>query len=102
MHYRCIVCFESVDREVQKRSEGATLCVCGPGESKGQGANMTGVVLHVKVWIGREVCENSTIYVIYSESKERVEEKLESWIYDLERRGMKVKRGKTEYVCVCE
>ena len=25
---RCIVCFESVDGEVQ-RSEGATLCVCG-------------------------------------------------------------------------
>ena len=32
-HYRCIVCFESVDGEVQRRSEGATLCVCGPGES---------------------------------------------------------------------
>ena len=26
-HYRCIVCFESVDREVQRRSEGATVCV---------------------------------------------------------------------------
>ena len=31
--YRCIVCFESVDGEVKRRSEGATLCVCGPGES---------------------------------------------------------------------
>ena len=26
-HYRCNVCFESVDGEVQRRSEGATLCV---------------------------------------------------------------------------
>ena len=32
-HYRCIVCFESFDGEVQRRSKGATLCVCGPGES---------------------------------------------------------------------
>ena len=40
--------------------------------------------------------------VICSESKERVEEKLESWKYDLERRGMKVNRRKTEYMCVNE
>ena len=40
--------------------------------------------------------------VICSESKERVEEKLESWIYALERRGMKVNSRKTEYVCVNE
>ena len=62
-HYRCIVCFESVDGEVQRRSEGATLCVCGPGESLWQGAKRRGVVLHEKVWIGREVRENSTRYV---------------------------------------
>ena len=107
------------------------------------------MVLHEKVWIGREVRENSTRYVcsttavrcavgvtegfevkvglhqgsalspclfamvmdrmtdeigeevpwtmmfaddivICSESKEQVEDKLESWIYALERRGMKV------------
>ena len=40
--------------------------------------------------------------VICSESKERVEEKLESWIYTLERRGIKVNRRKTEYMCVNE
>ena len=40
--------------------------------------------------------------VICSESKEQVEEKLESWIYALERRGMKVNRRKTEYMCVNE
>ena len=41
--------------------------------------------------------------VICSESKERVEEKLESWrYYALERRGMKVNRRKTEYMCVNE
>ena len=40
--------------------------------------------------------------VICSESKERVEEKLESWRYGLERRGMKVNRRKTEYMCVNE
>ena len=55
--------FESVDGEVQRRSEGATLCVCGPGESLRQGAKRRGVVLHEKVWIGREVRENSTRYV---------------------------------------
>ena len=40
--------------------------------------------------------------VICSESKEQVEGKLESWIYALERRGMKVNRRKTEYMCVNE
>ena len=40
--------------------------------------------------------------VICSESKERVEEKLESWIYALERRGMIVNMRKTEYMCVNE
>ena len=33
--------------------------------------------------------------VIRSDSKGRVEEKTESWIYALERRGMKVNRRKT-------
>ena len=36
--------------------------------------------------------------VICSESKEQVE-KLESWRDALERRGMKVNRRKTEYMC---
>ena len=49
--------------EVQRRSEGATLCVSGPGEGLRQGAKRRGVVLHEKVWIGREVRENSTRYV---------------------------------------
>ena len=40
--------------------------------------------------------------VICSESKERVEGKLESWRYALERRGMKSNRRKTEYMCVNE
>ena len=40
--------------------------------------------------------------VICSESKERLEHKLESWRYALERRGMKVNRRKTEYMCVNE
>ena len=40
--------------------------------------------------------------VICSESKEHVEKRLESWIYALERRGMKVNRRKTEYMCVNE
>ena len=85
------------------------------------------MVLHEKVWIGIELRENSTRHmmtvqqmtdgireeapwtmmfaddiVICSESKEHVEEKLESWRYALERRGMKVKRRKTEYMCVNE
>ena len=27
-HYRCIVYFDSIDGEVQRRSEGATMCTC--------------------------------------------------------------------------
>ncbi|KAK3533517.1 hypothetical protein QTP70_023344 [Hemibagrus guttatus] len=40
--------------------------------------------------------------VICSESRERVEENLERWMFALERRGMKVSRSKTEYMCVNE
>eukprot|EP00064_Thunnus_orientalis_P000136 superscaffoldBa00000006_g136 len=38
--------------------------------------------------------------VIYSESREQVEESLEMWRYALERRGMKVSWSKMEYMCV--
>ena len=31
---------------------------------------------------------------------EEVERRLESWKYALERRGMKVSRSKTEYLCI--
>ncbi|KAK3544109.1 hypothetical protein QTP86_001805, partial [Hemibagrus guttatus] len=40
--------------------------------------------------------------VICSESREQVEESLEKWRFVLERRGMKVSRSKTEYMCVNE
>ncbi|KAK3548456.1 hypothetical protein QTP70_013155 [Hemibagrus guttatus] len=40
--------------------------------------------------------------VICSESREQVEECLERWRFALERRGMKVSRSKTEYMCVNE
>ncbi|KAK3536535.1 hypothetical protein QTP86_013862 [Hemibagrus guttatus] len=40
--------------------------------------------------------------VICSESREQVEENLERWRFALERRGMKVSRIKTEYMCVNE
>jgi exonuclease III len=40
--------------------------------------------------------------VISSESRQQVEEKLEMWRFALERRGMKVSRSKTEYMCVNE
>ncbi|KAK3507288.1 hypothetical protein QTP70_013545 [Hemibagrus guttatus] len=40
--------------------------------------------------------------VLCSESREQVEENLERWRFALERRGMKVSRSKTEYVCVNE
>ncbi|KAK3570513.1 hypothetical protein QTP86_020086 [Hemibagrus guttatus] len=40
--------------------------------------------------------------VICSESREQVEENLERWRFALERRGTKVSRSKTEYMCVNE
>ncbi|KAK3529997.1 hypothetical protein QTP86_009383 [Hemibagrus guttatus] len=40
--------------------------------------------------------------VICSESREQVEENLERWTFALERRGMKVSRSKSEYMCVNE
>ncbi|KAK3550772.1 hypothetical protein QTP70_004610 [Hemibagrus guttatus] len=40
--------------------------------------------------------------VICSESREQAEENLERWRFALERRGMKVSRSKTEYMCVNE
>ncbi|XP_051787950.1 uncharacterized protein LOC127529167 [Erpetoichthys calabaricus] len=40
--------------------------------------------------------------VICSDSREQVEETLERWRYALGRRGMKVNRNKTEYMCVNE
>ncbi|KAK3510541.1 hypothetical protein QTP70_009875 [Hemibagrus guttatus] len=40
--------------------------------------------------------------VICSESREQVEESLERWRFALEKRGMKVSRSKTEYMCVNE
>ena len=38
--------------------------------------------------------------VICEETREEVEWKLECWRYALERRGTKVSRSKTEYLCV--
>ena len=40
--------------------------------------------------------------VICSESREQAEASRERWRYALERRGMKVSRSKTEYMCVKE
>ena len=38
--------------------------------------------------------------VIFEEIREEVEQRLESWKYALERRGMKVSRSKTKYLCI--
>ena len=38
--------------------------------------------------------------VICEETREEVGQRLESWRYALERRGMKVSRSKTEYLCI--
>ena len=38
--------------------------------------------------------------VICKETREKVEQGLESWRYALERKGMKVSRSKTEYLCI--
>ena len=38
--------------------------------------------------------------MIYKETRKEVEWRLESWRYALKRRGMKVSRSKTEYLCI--
>ena len=38
--------------------------------------------------------------VICEETRKEVEWRLESWKYALERRGLKVNRSKTEYLCI--
>ena len=38
--------------------------------------------------------------VICEETREEAERRLESWKYALERRGMKINRSKTEYLCI--
>ena len=38
--------------------------------------------------------------VICEATREEVERRLESWKYALERRGIKVRRTKTEYLCI--
>ena len=38
--------------------------------------------------------------VICKETRKEVEQRLESWKYVLERKGMKVSRSKTEYLCI--
>ena len=38
--------------------------------------------------------------VIYEETREEVERRIKCWRFILERRGMKVSRSKTEYLCV--
>ena len=40
--------------------------------------------------------------VICEETRKELERRLESWKYALERRGMKVNRSKTEYLCINE
>ena len=60
-----------------------------------------GVMNTVKDEIRQEAMLFVDDIVICSESKEQVEEKLEGWRYALERRGMKVDRGKAEYM-TCE
>ena len=43
------------------------------------------------------VCDD---IVICKETREEVEQRLKSWRYALERRGMKVSRSRTKYLCI--
>ena len=66
--------------ELQTRSEGAALCICS------------------FTW----TMTFADDIVIYSESRQQIEEKHERWRFALERIGMKVSCSKTEYMCVNE
>ena len=42
----------------------------------------------------------SDVIVIFEKTREEVERRLECWRYALEKRGMKVSRSKTKYLCI--
>ena len=42
----------------------------------------------------------SDVIVICEKTREEVERRLECWRYALEKRGMKVSRSKTKYLCI--
>ncbi|KAK3562891.1 hypothetical protein QTP86_011127 [Hemibagrus guttatus] len=52
--------------------------------------------------LNKEIGQRCREKTIPSESREQVEENLERWRFALERRGMKVSRSKSEYMCVNE
>lgn len=51
------VCFESVDRDVQRKPEGASLCLHGSRESLLYGTQRGTVQLHEEVRSSGEACE---------------------------------------------
>ncbi|KAK3548082.1 hypothetical protein QTP70_004512 [Hemibagrus guttatus] len=97
-----------VVQDMYERSRTVLRCAVGPTE-KFKVALSPFLFAIVMDQLSEEVRQESpwTIMfaddiVICSESREQVEENLERWRFALERRGMKVSRSKTEYMCVNE
>ena len=100
--------------DMYERSETAVRCAVGTTKifkvkvGLHQGSALSPFLFAVIMdWLTDEVRREpprTTLFaddiVICKEIRKEVEQRLESWRYALERRGMKVSRSKTEYLCV--
>ncbi|KAK3524687.1 hypothetical protein QTP86_000656 [Hemibagrus guttatus] len=99
-------------QDMYERSRTMVRCAVGQTEEMGlhQGSVLSPFLFAIVMdQLSEEVREESPWkmmfaddIVICSESREQVEENLERWRFALERRGRKVSRSKTEYMCVNE
>ena len=85
---RCNIYFEDVAREVQKRSEGGVLCFWERSYGIASGS--------LEQQKSRTCMRTGRQWWSVLQMWQQAEEKLERWRYAPERRGMKVRRSKTE------
>ncbi|KAK3568596.1 hypothetical protein QTP86_010286 [Hemibagrus guttatus] len=105
-----------VVQDMYERSRTVVRCAIGPTEEfkvevgLHQGSALSPFLFAIVMdQLSEEVRQESPWTMMFaddivfcSESREQVEENLERWRFALERRGVKVSRSKTEYMCVNE